>query len=148
MALDPRDFIVHDISRFPMCVFRERAATHGYAPQWEQEIDALMRRGAPFVVVYVSLDADEHHDDRRHRAMWLKRNKAALAAVCKALISVEPDAERRAAAVEQGRTAVSAFGIPHAAVASLGEAAALAARLAGADDQNGASGGGAAALRT
>ncbi|AIO69276.1 hypothetical protein [Burkholderia oklahomensis] len=129
MNLDPQDFVVHDVSRFPMCVFRASAATPGYAPQWEKEIDALMRQGAPFVIVYVSLEADESHDDRKHRAIWLKQNKAELGAVCQALISVEPDPARRAAVAEQGKTAVKAFGIPHEAVASLDEATALAARL-------------------
>ncbi|KVU40474.1 hypothetical protein WK68_01275 [Burkholderia ubonensis] len=133
MNLDPQEFVVHDISRFPFCVFRAQAATPGYALQWEKEIDALMREGAPFVVVYVSLDADETHEDRKHRAVWLKRNKAALGAVCKALISVEPDPERRARVAEQGETAVKAFGIPHEAVASLDEAVTLAARLTDAD---------------
>lgn len=79
------------------------------------------------------LDADETHEDRKHRAVWLKQNKAALGAVCKALISVEPDPERRARVAEQGRMAVKAFRIPHEAVASLDEAAALAARLTDAD---------------
>ncbi|AOJ82916.1 hypothetical protein WS86_19475 [Burkholderia savannae] len=137
MKLDPQDFVVHDVSRFPMCVFRESAATPGYATQWEKEIDALMRGGAPFVVVYVSLEAGESHDDRKHRAMWLKRNRTALGAVCRALISVEPDPERRAAVAEQGRMAVKAFGIPHEAVASLGEATALAARLTAASGATG-----------
>ncbi|MBN3791326.1 hypothetical protein [Burkholderia sp. Ac-20353] len=133
MNLDPQEFVVHDISRFPFCVFRAQAATPGYASQWEKEIDALMREGAAFVVVYVSLDADETHEDRRHRAVWLKQNKAALGAVCKALISVEPDPERRAAVAAHGETAVKAFGIPHEAVASLDDAAALAARLTASD---------------
>lgn len=92
-----------------------------------------MREGAPFVVVYVSLDADETHEDRKHRAVWLKQNKAALGAACKALISVEPDPERRARVAEQGETVVKAFGIPHEAVASLDEAVTLAARLTDAD---------------
>ncbi|KVO97108.1 hypothetical protein [Burkholderia ubonensis] len=133
MNLDPQEFVVHDISRFPFCVFRAQAATPGYALQWEKEIDALMREGAPFVVVYVSLEADETHEDRKHRAVWLKQNKAALGAVCKALISVEPDPERRARVAEQGETAVNAFGIPHEAVASLDEAVTLAARLTDTD---------------
>ncbi|PCE30122.1 hypothetical protein [Burkholderia ubonensis] len=133
MNLDPQEFVVHDISRFPFCVFRAQAATPGYAPQWEKEIDALMHHGAPFVVVYVSLDADETHEDRKQRAVWLKQNKAALGAVCKALISVEPDPERRISIAALGETAVKAFGIPHEAVASLDEAAALAARLTDTD---------------
>lgn len=128
-ALDPNDFTVHDIHHFPVCVFRAESATPGYALRWEREIDALMRHGEPFVVVYIELDADETHDDRKHRAVWLKQNKNALGAVCKALVSVEPDPDRRAEVAAQGEVAVKAFGIPHHAVASFGQAVSLAAQL-------------------
>ncbi|CAB3767507.1 hypothetical protein GQ57_16930 [Burkholderia sp. MSh2] len=128
-ALDPNAFALHDIQRFPVCVFRAEHATPGYALRWEREIDTLMRHGEPFVVVYVELATDESQDDRKHRAIWLKQNKAELGAVCKALISVEPDPERRAEVAEHGEVAVKAFGIPHHAVASFEQAVSLAERL-------------------
>ncbi|VWC02890.1 ATP--cob(I)alamin adenosyltransferase [Burkholderia lata] len=128
-ALNPNDFALHDIQLFPVCVFRAEHATPGYALRWEGEIDTLMRHGEPFVIVYVELDTDESHDDRKHRAVWLKQNKEALGAVCKALVSVEPDPDRRAEVAAQGEVAVKAFGIPHHAVASFGQAVSLAARL-------------------
>ncbi|AIO26248.1 MULTISPECIES: hypothetical protein [Burkholderia] len=128
-ALNPNDFALHDIHLFPVCVFRPEHATPGYAPRWEGEIDTLMRHGEPFVIVYVELDTDESHDDRKHRAVWLKQNKVELGAVCKALVSVEPDPDRRAEVAAQGEVAVKAFGIPHHAVASFGQAVSLAARL-------------------
>jgi len=128
-ALNPNDFALHDIHLFPVCVFRAEHATPGYALRWEGEIDTLMRHGEPFVIVYVKLDTDESHDDRKHRAVWLKQNKATLGAVCKALVSVEPDPDRRAEVAAQGEVAVKAFGIPHHAVASFEQAVSLAARL-------------------
>ena len=95
MKLNPDDFKIHDLSRFPLCVFDQEAARTGYAPQWEAEMLALLRHGQPFSVAYVELRADESTEDRRHRAVWLKQNKERLARYCKALISVEPDAGRR-----------------------------------------------------
>ncbi|HIH2745692.1 hypothetical protein L3V59_36510 [Burkholderia aenigmatica] len=128
-ALDPNDFTLYDIHLFPACVFCAEHATPGYASRWEREIDALMRHGEPFVIVYIELDTDESHEDRKHRAVWLKQNKDALGAVCKALVSVEPDPDRRAEVAAHGETAVKAFGIPHHAVASFEQALSLAARL-------------------
>ena len=118
MKLNPDDFKIHDLSRFPLCVFDQEAARTGYAPQWEAEMLALLRHGQPFSVAYVELRADESTEDRRHRAVWLKQNKERLARYCKALISVEPDAGRREQATRQGEVAVKAFGIPHEAVAT------------------------------
>lgn len=129
MKLNPDDFKIHDISRFPLCVFDQEAARAGYAPQWEAEMLALLRHGQPFSVAYVELRADESTEDRRHRAVWLKQNKERLARYCKALISVEPDAGRREQAAQHGEVAVKAFGIPHEAVATLDEAVALTRRL-------------------
>ncbi|MCO4067536.1 hypothetical protein FA101_27655 [Pseudomonas aeruginosa] len=129
MKLDPDEFVIHDLSRFPMCVFREENARPGYARQWEVEMEALLRNGQPFTVVYVELNPEENHEDRKHRGLWLKNNKAELGRCCKALISVEPDAGRRAAAAQQGEVAVKAFGIPHEAVPSVEEAVALTRRL-------------------
>lgn len=129
MTLNPDDFKIHDISRFPMCVFDQDAARPGYAPQWEAEMAALLRHGQPFSIVYVALRMEEAHEDRRLRARWLKRNKEELGRHCQAMISVEPDPAGREQALVQGAVAVKAFGIPHEAVASLEEAVALTRRL-------------------
>jgi hypothetical protein len=129
MRLDPDDFKLHDVSRFPMCVFRQERAQAGYAPSWETEMEALLRNGQPFCVVYVELDPEESHEDRKHRAIWLKHNKERLGLYCKAFISVEPDAGRREQAAAQGEVVVKAFGIAHEAVPTLEEAVALTRRL-------------------
>lgn len=56
------------------------------------------------------------------RGIWLKHNKAALATVCKAMISIEPDLQRRAHASAMGKIAVRAYGIPHVAVSAIKDA--------------------------
>ncbi|MGC7403376.1 hypothetical protein ACPWR0_11320 [Pandoraea pneumonica] len=131
MTLDPKIFTVHDVSALPYVVFNQRAAGPGYARQWGAEMVALVNHGEPFVVVYDQLRTDESHEDRKQRAVWLKHNKAALAEVCKALVSIEPDDAQRAMVKVMGETAVKAFGIPHEAVATREEAIALVRRLIG-----------------
>ncbi|SAI65373.1 Uncharacterised protein [Bordetella ansorpii] len=129
MSLDPAIFTVHDIREFPFVVFNQAAATPGYALQWETEMEALLRHGQPFVVVYDQLGTDETHEDRKHRGLWLKHNKEPLGHVCKALISIEPDDVRRAEILAMSGVTVKAFGIAHEVVATGGEALALARRL-------------------
>lgn len=129
MSIPPDAFRIHDVRRYPLCLFNPTHALDGYAPQWEAEMEALLAAGQPFTIAYVELDPTESHDDRKHRALWLKRNKERLGRLCKAQISVEPDEARRAAASKQGELAARAFGIPHEAVASLEEAVALTRRL-------------------
>lgn len=131
MKLDPRTFVVHDIGEFPFVVFNQAAAWPGYAGRWEKEMTALVDNGLPFVVVYDRVRSDESHEDRRHRGIWLKHNKQALGRLCKALISIEPDAERRAAIEAAGAIAVKAFGIAHEVVATRPAARDLAQRLVG-----------------
>lgn len=129
MTLDPHLFSIHDVRELPFVLFNQEAAEPGYARDWEAEMTALLKHGEPFVVVYDQLTRDETHEDRKQRAIWLKQHKAALAEVCKALVSVEPNETRRAAVRAMGETAVKAFGIPHEAVATRDEAMALARRL-------------------
>lgn len=129
MSLSPDAFRIHDVRRHPLCVFNPANAQAGYAPQWEAEMEALLAAGRPFTIAYVELEPEESHEDRKQRGLWLKHNKARLGRLCKAQISVEPDAARRAAAARHGEMAEKAFGIPHEAVATLEEAVALTRRL-------------------
>ncbi|WP_241122848.1 hypothetical protein [Achromobacter xylosoxidans] len=129
MSLDPKTFTIHDIREFPFVVFDQAAAQPGYASQWEAEMVALIQNGQPFVVVYDQLRADETHEDRKHRGVWLKHNKESLGQVCKALISIEPDEARRAEVAAMSEIAVKAFGIPHEAVATRDAALVAARRL-------------------
>ncbi len=132
MSLDANRFTVHDVSRFPLVYFREQAAQPGYAALWEAETVALVEHGRPYVLVYDQLRREESVEDRRHRGVWLKHNKDALATVCKALISIEPDPQQRAEVAARGETAVKAFGIAHLAVASEQDARRQAQSLVGA----------------
>ncbi|OZI34345.1 hypothetical protein CAL29_12510 [Bordetella genomosp. 10] len=124
--LDHAFFTVHDTTRFPAVMVRPAAVLPGYAAQWEVEMEALLRHGEPFAVLYPEMPAEESHEDYKRRGIWLKRHREALARLCAALISVEPDARRREAAVQRGRGVSKAFGIAHYAVASLDEGLSIA----------------------
>lgn len=130
MQLDPQTFAVHDIRAFPFVVFNQAAAQPGYAKQWEAEMQALLQHGEAFVVVYDELRSDETHEDRKQRGLWLKHHKEPLARVCKSLISIESDPQRRAEVEAMSGMAVKAFGIPHAVVATRQEAMEVMQRLA------------------
>jgi len=132
MELELGNFIVHDIAGFPLVWSRRDAVRPGYAPQWEREMDALLRRAAPFVIVMQDRQAEEEHADRKLRALWLKRNKDLLGVFCKAVIAIEPDAMKRVALNAQTALAVKAFGVPMSVAPSEEAARSMAAeRLRG-----------------
>jgi hypothetical protein len=122
MNLDRSIFTVHDIHRFPAIVVRPERVQPGYAVQWEKEMDALIEYGHAFIVIYLETPHEETHDDFRQRGLWLKKNKHALANLCKALVTVEADDARREAARIRGLGATKAFGVPHHAVATAQQA--------------------------
>lgn len=103
MKPNPAHFSIHDVSDFPIVRFRPETAVTGYAPLWENDMDALLRHGVPFVLLFEEERSDEAHVDRKRRGLWLKHNKVALAALCRGLVSVEADAEQRAPAGDGGR---------------------------------------------
>jgi len=121
MTLDSADFTLHDLSRFPLVLARGDTSP-GYAVQWEREMQSLMDDGEAFVLIHPKARTEEAHDDRKRRGLWLKQNKQALGACCKAVISVEPDDERRAALATQSAMAEKAFGIPMRMAATLEQA--------------------------
>ncbi|MGO3743142.1 hypothetical protein [Kerstersia sp.] len=129
MAFDSHSFILHDVQAFPYVVFRSAAATPGYAAQWQTEMDALVACGLPFVVVHEQIHYDEAHEDRKTRALWLKHNKDALGRVCRALISIEPDAQQRENVRAFAAGAQKAFGIRQEVVATAEEARDVARNL-------------------
>lgn len=125
--MDRASFILHDLSTFPI-VRLHGAAAHSLskASAWCREIDALIGGAERFVLIYAGRQDDEPHDDRVTRGLWLKRNKAALAARCCALITVEPDRDRRDALEAAFPNLIRAFGTPQAACATDSEAVILA----------------------
>ena len=131
MKPDPAHFSIHDVSDFPVVRFRPETAVDGYAPLWENDMDALLRHGEPFVVLFEQERSDEAHVDRKRRGLWLKHNKVALAALCRGLVAVEQDAEQRARLQAMAAGAMKAFGIMQEVAATREQADALMVWLLG-----------------
>ncbi|MGB8418428.1 hypothetical protein [Paraburkholderia sp.] len=122
-------FIVHDLESFPVVWSRRSAIKPGYAAQWENEMDALLKGEQPFVIIFEEGQPDETHDDRKTRGLWLKRNKHGLGGLCKAVVAIEPDAIKRTALKAQSALAAKAFGVAMEIVASKEAAQTLARQL-------------------
>lgn len=125
-------FSLFDLRDFPVVRFIG-VPVEGYAASWCAEMDQLLARDSPFVLIYPPRHQEEAHADRVVRGQWLKHNRAALATRCRALIVIEPDAARRAELEAAFPNLVRAFGVPQVARATAAEAEALARHLLGDD---------------
>lgn len=131
MKPHPAHFSIHDVSDFPIVRFRPETAVAGYAPLWENDMDALLRHGEPFVLLFEEERNEEAHVDRKRRGLWLKHNKVALAAICRGLVSVEGDAQKRVQMQAMAAGAMKAFGILQEVAATREQADALMVWLLG-----------------
>lgn len=108
--------MLHDLSDFPLVRLSGRGLPEGYGPQWVAEMDALVDRGEPFALVFLDAAENEPHEDRKLRTLWLKRNKARFAAICRGIVASEPDAARRLVMRAQAAGLALAFGMTLAIV--------------------------------
>ncbi|MFK0164255.1 hypothetical protein [Rhizobium sp. NPDC090279] len=129
MTIDATTFALHDVSLWPIVRQSAGSVQPGYSKQWEREMDALLTLSMPFVVIMEGDEHAEEHEDRKTRGIWLKKNKTALAAICKAVIGIEASAIKRAALQLQMSLATKAFGMRMEIVASPEEALQLAERI-------------------
>ncbi|HEY0219882.1 MAG TPA: hypothetical protein VGC26_08995 [Afipia sp.] len=116
------EFTVHDVTDFP--VVRMRRVWPGYASQWKTEMDLLVEKASPFVVIFDDSAPMEIHEDRKVRGLWLKKNKAVLGRVCRAVIAVEADPATRAVMQAQAQALAvgQAFGVAMVIASSVPEA--------------------------
>ncbi len=120
---------VFDMDEFPIVTFRNAAIEPGYAWRWVREMEALVKRGEPFVIVFLPDRPAEEQEDRKQRAIWLKTHKDELSGVCRALITVEPDALQRVEAAKEAQAMQKAFGLLLVSVETEEEARDLASSL-------------------
>jgi hypothetical protein len=115
------EFVLHDMSDFPIVRSRNDAIVPGYAQQWAREMDALLAADVPFAIVGEGM-AEEQQEDRKVRAVWLKKNRSRLATLCRAVVAIEPDTVKCMALKAQAVIATKAFGVPMDMVPSRAEA--------------------------
>lgn len=122
-------FEFYDVSRFPVVTIEGSRLPPGYAPQWIAEMEALVARGEPFVFVLLDSVEQPTHADQKAQTQWFKRNKKALAAVCRGVVGVEPDRARRLLKRAQALAVSAAFGLRFSIAPDRAEAERRARRL-------------------
>ena len=123
------DFRYFDISAFPIVAIRGSDLPAGYAPQWIAEMDLLVGQPEPFAFVFLDSAENPTHEDQKAQTLWLKQNKAQLAAVCRGAVSVEPDLAKRLLKRAQALAITVAFGLRFAVASNRPEAENRARRL-------------------
>lgn len=114
MSLNYNDFTVFDVKEFPLVCFNQCAVKQGYAGQWEVEMQQLIENGAPFVMVYDHMRAEETPADWRQRGDWLIHHRQRVSKWCKGMVSIETEASR----CEELSKIRKMFGVPHQVVSS------------------------------
>lgn len=127
--MDQAEFTLHDVSAFPIVCLRSQGLPAGYTRTWVAELEALLRGGTPFALIFLDTIENETQEDRKTRMQWLKANKAALATLCRGIISVEPNTARRLARRAQAAIVSKAFGFRLAVTTDIQEAEQLARGL-------------------
>ncbi|WP_219213680.1 hypothetical protein [Variovorax boronicumulans] len=80
-----------DTTRFPLVFMREAEQQPSAVGTPEQALEALLDRGERFVLLTDHLPgdhADESHEDRKQRALFFKRHKAWLRALCQGMVLI------------------------------------------------------------
>ena len=90
--LNPADFSIHDVSKFPIVTVNNDAMVPAYSLKWEREMNRLAAHGVPFAIVYRGAVSDETFDDFAARKRWLERYEQRLSELCRVLVVVGPDA--------------------------------------------------------
>jgi hypothetical protein len=120
-AVSQESFVLHDVSEFPIVRFDTSRARPGYAPRWIAEMEAVLARGEPFVLVAGGV-VEDGPGDRKARSLFLKSHRAELARWCRAIVGIEPNPIARAARKAQAAVLARAFGIEMTFVATAEEA--------------------------
>jgi hypothetical protein len=127
--MDQAEFTLYDVSAFPIVRLRSQGLPADYTRTWIAELEALLRHGTPFALIFLDTVENEAQEDRKTRMQWLKANKAALAALCRGIISVEPNTARRLVRRAQATVVSKAFGFCFAVTTDIQEAEQLARGL-------------------
>lgn len=120
-----------DTTRFPL-VFMREADIHPAEGSPEKAIEALLDRGDAFVLLTDHLPGDhaeERHEERKQKALFFKRNKARMRALCKGLVLILGDRTIAAPMRLAAKGAGKALGLPVAFVQTEGEATERASQL-------------------
>lgn len=83
-----------DTTRFPLVFMREAEQPPSAVGTPEQALEALLDRGERFVLLTDHLPGDhaeEGHEERKQRALFFKRHKARMRALCPGMVLITGD---------------------------------------------------------
>ncbi|KWC75463.1 ATP--cob(I)alamin adenosyltransferase [Burkholderia cepacia] len=121
-------------TEFPFVWLRYTGSTHTDPASLIAELDALLARREPFVLLTDDAPSGndrgaDDHELRKQLAKWSKANRAQSHEWISAMIAIEPDAARRAALDAFSGAFEKVWGYPLNAAATRDDALALAQRL-------------------
>ncbi|MCA8016860.1 ATP--cob(I)alamin adenosyltransferase [Burkholderia metallica] len=121
-------------TEFPFVWLRYTGSTHTEPARLIAELDALLARREPFVLLTDDAPSGDDrggddHEMRKQLAKWSKANRAQSREWIPAMIAIEPDASRRAALDAFSGAFEKVWGYPLNAAATRDDALALAQRL-------------------
>ncbi|BAF87291.1 hypothetical protein AZC_1293 [Azorhizobium caulinodans ORS 571] len=121
-----------DSTNFPhVWMSYDHAPDHDHDEDFS-ELEANLKRGAPFVILTDSAPAEDHehsHEEKKRTSLWMKKHKAELRSLVLALIVIEPSAAKRLAFKPFGVAFAKFWGYPLRLAASREEAMAIAGEL-------------------
>jgi hypothetical protein len=109
--MDVAAFKFHDVSDFPVVRISGRNLPNGYSAQWAREMENLVANGRPFSLILLDGIEEPTHEDQKTQMRWLKTHKRELAAICTAIVSIEPDRTKRILKRAQGLAIAAAMGL-------------------------------------
>lgn len=99
-----------DVTRFPIVFIRSGSTSEEAVPS---QIEHLLDREAPFVLMTDHAPGDhddESAEERKEKALFVKKIKSRLVKLCKAMIVIEGDQPTNAIVRAGAATAAKAFG--------------------------------------
>ncbi|MBN3841655.1 MULTISPECIES: ATP--cob(I)alamin adenosyltransferase [Burkholderia] len=121
-------------TEFPFVWLRYSGSTHTDPARLIAELDALLARREPFVLLTDDAPSGDDrgaddHELRKQLAKWSKANRAQSREWIPAMIAIEPDASRRVALNAFSGAFEKVWGYPLSATENRDDALALARRL-------------------
>ncbi|WP_111431272.1 hypothetical protein [Rhodobacteraceae bacterium DSL-40] len=121
-----------DITNFPLVwMSYDDAPDHDHDEDFAA-LEASLERGAPFVILTDNAPTEDHdhsHEEKKRTALWMKKHKAELRALVRAMIVIEPNSAKRLAFRTFGVAFAKVWGFPLRLAQTREEAMELAGNL-------------------
>lgn len=104
-----------DITNFPLVwMSYDEAPDHDHDADFAA-LEASFARGAPFVILTDTAPTEDHdhsHEEKKRTTLWMKKHKADLRTLVRAMIVIEPSSAKRLAFKTFGVAFAKFWGFP------------------------------------